>query len=184
MWPQHDRRSTLSQNKLDEIVCDAGESVTVGNKHAAYTACKRLSQKGLQSPSAEVDATADVAVDAGGGTLSLESIDLPPEVSGLLAHRDAGVDGVLLTGCRSVADGSLVRLRTRPTEDGADVEDAVEAEAAASAGKGPTGDAAGAGPLGEGLGTDAEQASSVPGANPPVIGVSDIWSWHTAGELW
>jgi hypothetical protein len=91
-------RSTLAENELDKIVCEAAEAVAVGNVHRAYSSRKHVRQKPAQGRAVEVDAAGDVAVDGGAGMARLEGLDLAPEILRLLAGGHSGVDGGLVAG--------------------------------------------------------------------------------------
>ena len=178
-------RTALTEHELDQIACEAAQAVTVGNIHRAYSPCKDVCQKPSQSSTVEVEATGNVAVDAGPRVPLAQGLDLPLEVLRLLAGGHSGIDslrrvGLLwLVGCGLPPSSRLL---------GGDAGHVVEAVLASPVPRETHGvDEPTPGPAGQGLAGDAEDPAGLSGPDPRSGGVAencDMGRWGVHGLTW
>lgn len=103
-----DRCTMMLEYSLEEIVCEAAKSVSVGNMHVSYTAFKDPLKKRQEAFALEIETRRAISEHDGGGMAQLEPFDLGLEVFDLLFGGDPCVDGVdplciLLVGLTGLA---------------------------------------------------------------------------------
>jgi len=86
-----DLHSDPRKKVLDEIVCEAAESVFVGNAHLSYLALHAEFQKRQEPLALEVDAAGNIRDDLVSGVLVLQLLDLIGQVGLLLLGGHPGV---------------------------------------------------------------------------------------------
>ena len=84
----------LGKKPLDELECEAAQSVTVGNHHFCDSSLHDSVQKGEKSPALEVEPRTDIADDLVLGESAGHVSDLSLEVVALLGRGDPTIDHV------------------------------------------------------------------------------------------
>ena len=91
----HEHAATGIKDFLEQLPCESGESIPVGNHNLLDTAVKDSFQKGLESASVPVEPRSNV-LDHGVPWVGLgEILDLSLQVRRLVLGRHSGVDDLL-----------------------------------------------------------------------------------------